>query len=149
MTPKPHSAERPHLANKVSLLAEQAAFFALATPAVIQATIRLARHRNRAFDELARQMRQSRPFRFRWLRNPRYLAATVARLEPLLPPRGYGSCFKRSLLLLDLWTRCGLEPTLHLGAVSDRKDRRFHAWVTTPDDGPRTSNRGHSEIWSG
>ena len=121
----------------------------LAIPAVLRAGARLVRHRDRPFDELAHRMRQARPFRRRWFRHPRYLAATVARLEPLLPPRGYGPCFKRSLLLLDLWTRCGLQPTLHLGAIRDRKDRHFHAWVTTPDNGPRTSNRGHTEIWSG
>ncbi len=149
MTSEPSSPTATRLAAKALDLAEKVAFFVVALPAVLRATSRLHRHRDRPFDQLAHQMRQVPTFRRKRLRNPRYLAATVARLAPILPPRGYGPCFKRSLLLLDLWARCNLEPTLHLGAVSDRKDRHFHAWVTTHEGGPRTSNGGHTEIWAG
>jgi hypothetical protein len=38
---------------------------------------------------------------------------------------------KRSLLLLDLWSRCGLRPRLHLGLRGGGyPGRRGHAWLT-------------------
>jgi hypothetical protein len=56
----------------------------------------------------------------------------VTRWAPLLPPHGIGPCLKRSLLLLDLWSRCGLAPRLHVGVALSATGRRAHAWVT-PD----------------
>jgi hypothetical protein len=52
-------------------------------------------------------------------------------LLPVLPPCGAGRCLKRSLLLLDLWSRAGLAPSLHLGVRGDGKTRGGHAWVET------------------
>ncbi|MEM6795283.1 MAG: lasso peptide biosynthesis B2 protein [Acidobacteriota bacterium] len=122
-----------------------------ALPAVARASCRLFRHRQESLDQLAVRMRSVRTWSARSprRRRPRALAAVVRRLESWLPPWGYGRCFKRSMLLLDLWSRCGLEPTLHLGTRRDRTDRLFHAWVTTSGDGPRTPDGGHEEIWSG
>lgn len=57
-------------------------------------------------------------------------AARVAqRLLPLLPPHSHGPCLRRSLLLLDVWTRCGLAPRLHLGVRTPTRDA--HAWLTS------------------
>lgn len=84
------------------------------------------------------------------LRRPDELAALADRLAPLLPPRRLGPCLRKSLLLLVLWARCGLEPRLHLGARKGqaggpRPD--FHAWVSA---GERVHGRGeHEELWSG
>ena len=38
---------------------------------------------------------------------------------------------KRSLILLHLWSRCGLEPELHLGVRRDPTEVfQAHAWVS-------------------
>ena len=65
-------------------------------------------------------------------RDPQLLAAATDRLCPVLPPWGMGRCLKRSLILLDLWSRCGLHPALHLG-IRPRKGGRWegHAWLST------------------
>ncbi|MEO1369489.1 MAG: hypothetical protein AAFX50_20105 [Acidobacteriota bacterium] len=135
----------------------KALFAVLATPAVWRASWRLVRSRKRRLDVLARDMRRVPRWRLAVLAHPGHLAATVDRWLWALPPWGYGRCFKRSLLLLDLWARCGLGPTLHLGArrsppedpASSPASRDFHAWVTTGDGGPWTSSEGHLEIWRG
>lgn len=59
-------------------------------------------------------------------------------LLPLLPPYGAGRCVKRSLILLDLWSRAGLQPKLHLGLREGDGLRQGHAWVTTRRDRIRT-----------
>jgi len=137
---------------------EKAFFFVLAGPAVLRAAGRLCLHRRQRIDTLADTMRAVTVFRWPVLRHPAYLAATVSCLLWILPPFSYGRCYKRSLLLLDLWSRCGLAPTLHLGAKAGADhevaghqdlDRQFHAWVTTSADGPWTSDNGHRSIWSG
>ncbi|MEM9556086.1 MAG: lasso peptide biosynthesis B2 protein [Acidobacteriota bacterium] len=103
----------------------------------------------RRLDELADALRRVRPpLRPRSLRNPLWLAACVGRLEPVLPPYRYGACLKSSLLLLDLWSRCGLEPVLHLGMRRADGEPRFHAWLEV-DGGPSTPRRGHTVLWSG
>ncbi len=38
---------------------------------------------------------------------------------------------KRSLFLLDLWSRAGLAPSLHIGLRRSDSDRGGHAWITT------------------
>jgi hypothetical protein len=38
---------------------------------------------------------------------------------------------KRSLFLLDLWSRAGLAPSFHLGLRGAAGDRGGHAWITT------------------
>ncbi|NOZ93869.1 MAG: hypothetical protein GXP47_03880 [Acidobacteria bacterium] len=66
------------------------------------------------------------------LRDPVALRELVDRILPWLPPRCLRSCLKRSLLLMDLWSRCGLAPRFHLGLLAG-KTREGHAWVTVED----------------
>jgi hypothetical protein len=84
--------------------------------------------------------------------DPYWLLASVDRLLPLLPPWRYGRCMRRSLLLLDLWARCGLRPRLHLGVRRAEEERyASHAWVTTTlvsgGPGPATSADGYLEAF--
>jgi hypothetical protein len=45
---------------------------------------------------------------------------------------------KRSLLLLHLWSRCGLAPRLHLGVSrAGEEGFRAHAWLTADVAGIR------------
>lgn len=70
------------------------------------------------------------------LANPLWLAATLERMLPFVPPRHYGPCLRRALILLELWSRCGLEPTLHIGFRPQAPRRDGHAWLTaTRPDG--------------
>ena len=82
------------------------------------------------FDELLRRLRIAKPYSGR-LAEPTLHLRVVNRLLRFLPPSGMGACMKRSLLLLRLWSRCGLAPRLHLG-VSHAGEERFraHAWLT-------------------
>jgi len=59
------------------------------------------------------------------------LPAVVDRLLRWLPSRRrMGRCVKRSLLLLEVWSRCGLAPTFHYGVGRDAAGaRRAHAWL--------------------
>ncbi len=102
--------------------------------------------------ELPDRLRAVPLFRAPWLRRPADLDGVVARLLPWLPPRRTGRCLKRSLLLLDLWSRCGLAPRLHLGVrLPGEGFLEGHAWVTTGDADLdlRTGPEGHEEMWSG
>jgi hypothetical protein len=111
----------------------RAGFFALALPAVMRASVRVAwLQRRLPLDALATRLRSTPRFALAVLAHPEWLLASLDRLLPLLPPRGYGRCLKRSLLLLDLWSRCGLRPRLHLAAPAARAGgtREGHAWVT-------------------
>jgi hypothetical protein len=63
--------------------------------------------------------------------DPRLELAVLERLLPVLPPYGAGRCVKRSLFLLDLWSRARLAPTFHLGLRGAGADRGGHAWITT------------------
>ena len=111
----------------------KAVFFLLALPAVARAAARLAwLERRLPLEELVTRLRAARSFRISTLARPEWLLATVDRLLFLLPPWRYGRCLKRSLLLLDLWSRCGLRPRLHLGVRRDGEQGRHqgHAWVT-------------------
>ncbi len=74
------------------------------------------------------------------LRDPMTCRDLVDRLLPWLPPRGLRSCLKRSLLLMDLWSRCGLAPRFHLGLLDEGEARNGHAWVTVPGDEPLCSD---------
>jgi hypothetical protein len=65
--------------------------------------------------------------------DPRLVLAIVERLLPVLPPYGAGRCVKRSLVLLDVWSRAGLEPAFHVGVRGSGPERGGHAWVTTRD----------------
>ncbi|MCG6964803.1 MAG: lasso peptide biosynthesis B2 protein [Acidobacteria bacterium] len=85
---------------------------------------------NAPLDRLAGLLRTGAPFPPA-LCDPGLHLENVNLLLPLLPPRGLRACFKRSLILMHLWHRCGLEPQLHLGVrPGDSGPRSGHAWVT-------------------
>jgi len=104
--------------------------------AVARAAVRVGFHeRRRSLPDLVRLLRST----------PRDPAcdpilslAALERLLPLLPPYGAGRCVKRSLLLLDLWSRAGVAPSLHLGLRGTANDRIGHAWITTREPGLET-----------
>lgn len=127
--------------------AEQLTFAVVALPIVLRACWRLWRlDRGHArLDELAQAMSRVAPLRAGWLRRPRLLAGCVDRLGSVLPPYGYGRCLKRSLLLLDLWGRCELEPSFHLGVRREGPERRFHAWLELE---PSPETRRHQVLWT-
>jgi hypothetical protein len=103
--------------------------------AVLRASARLSfRKRGASLPELVSRLRDAPPSRSA---DPLLSLAILERLLPLLPPYGTGRCVKRSLLLLDLWSRAGLDPELHLG-LSAGEERRGHAWVTTREAGFET-----------
>ena len=85
-------------------------------------------HRRRSLPALVATLR-STPRNRR--SDPRLTLSLLERLLPVLPPYGAGRCVKRSLLLLDLWSRAGLEPTLHLGLRRAAGERGGHAWIET------------------
>jgi hypothetical protein len=119
-------------------LVRNALFLLAVFPAVLAAALRLARHERRlAFDTLVAELRAAgrrRPLPAR-LAHPERLAGAAERLLAWLPPRGYGRCLKRALLLLELWSRCGLEVRLHLGFRAEGGGEA-HAWLTaTGPDG--------------
>lgn len=112
----------------------------------------------RRIDRLAKKYRlvelpdRVREVRGGGLEHPGWWDGALVRLLPLLPPYRFGRCLKRSLILLDLWTRCGLEPRLHLGVRRPGEDPlEAHAWVTTGDPrlDRRTGPEGWEEMWSG
>ncbi|HEV8629554.1 MAG TPA: lasso peptide biosynthesis protein [Thermoanaerobaculia bacterium] len=131
-------------------------FALLAMPAVVRAALRCAwLERQLTLEDLVARLRETPPFAVRALRRPEWLLATLDRVLPLLPPWHYGACLKRSLLLLDLWSRCELKPALHLGVRRDgASDRhRAHAWVTVAawpagTVAPATSSEGYPEAFS-
>lgn len=133
-------------------LARKALFACIVSPALVRAVLRLAwLDRRHDLEELAERMTRVRPWRLAWLDNPRYLAACAQRVAGLIPGRGFGPCLERSLLLLDLWSRCGLHPRIHLGALSaGEAEHRFHAWVSLPLDETRLTSvtARHAEIWA-
>lgn len=126
----------------------RAAFFLLALPALLRASVRVATlERRLPLDALVGRLRRTRPFLLAPLRRrPEWLLASLDRVLALLPPRGYGRCLKRSLFLLDLWSRCGLAPRLHLGVRrDDQREHEAHAWITvTPPPGSPASDLGTS-----
>lgn len=108
-----------------------------------------SRHR---LDQLTDELRRVPRFSYRTLADPQRLAACAERwamLWNLLRGQSeHGPCYLRSLLLLDLWARCGLHPELQLGAVLHHKTRHLHAWVTT-DGGPSCGVSSHAVVWTG
>jgi Transglutaminase-like superfamily len=110
----------------------RATFFLLALPLVLRASLRCAWWERRLqLDALVDRLRGVPPLAHEPLANPQWLLATLDRVCGLLPPWRYGRCLKRSLLLLDLWSRCGLCPRLHLGVRREGETRyQGHAWVT-------------------
>lgn len=131
-------------------LARQLLFAVIALPALVRALLRLnLLARRNDLEELAQRMASVRPWRLRLLSEPHNLSACVYRLASHLPPGEFGPCLKRSLLLLDLWSRCGLEPRIHLGGATAGAGRHgFHAWVSVSDDDEASRPPGYAEIWS-
>lgn len=98
---------------------------------VVASSIRVAwlfpRH---SLPVLVETLRGARPHRLS--ADPVLLAAVAEKLLPYLPPWNVGPCVRRSLVLLDLWSRCGLEPSLHLGLRDGATGvREGHVWVTS------------------
>jgi hypothetical protein len=117
----------------------KAIFAVTAAPIVVATAIRVARlGRGRAIGPLVAEIRRQpvRPLPSR-LAHPEWLAGTVELLLAILPPFDYGPCLRRALLLLDLWSRCGLDPRIHLGFRPGLPQLDGHAWLTagTPDGG--------------
>lgn len=130
-------------------LSSKALFLAAALPALLRAALRLTwLNRRHDLGELADRLRAVRPWKPSYLANPRYLNGSAERLVHLLPPRGFGHCLKHSFLLLDLWSRCGLEPRIHIGTLKLDGEPKFHAWVTVPGDEDQDTARDYAEIWS-
>ena len=120
-------------------------FLVAAAPAVVRAALRVAVcYRRHTLEEAAARLRDVPPFRLP-LARPLWLAGAVRLLAPPLPPWGIGPCLKRSLLLLDLWSRCGLEPSLHVGVERHGERGRGHAWVTAGE--LATSCHGFAEAF--
>lgn len=101
-------------------------------PLVVGSAIRLNLAHGRPLDQLAATLRNV-PLLPRPLRRPAHLMAGLEALLRWLPPRGMRSCLKRSLLQLDLLSRCGQRPRLHVGARSGAPGDG-HAWVTVDGD---------------
>ncbi|HEX2164295.1 MAG TPA: lasso peptide biosynthesis B2 protein [Thermoanaerobaculia bacterium] len=141
-------AARPRLAGPPGRLL----FAVAALPVLVRAAARVDRLLRRVpLEELPVRLRDVPPFAASWLRRPADLDAVLARLLPLLPPRRTGRCLKRSLVLLDLWSRCGLAPRLHVGVRRPGEGTlEAHAWVTTgaPELDRRSGPAGHRELWS-
>lgn len=130
---------------KVSERFRRTGFDLLVAPLVVVTGWRVARlDRRIGFEALLASLRDSgqRPLPG-WLARPEALAGAVERWLEVAPPRRYGRCLRRALLLLGLWSRCGLRPKLHIGFRADRPDRRGHAWVTAEGaDGARFAASG-------
>lgn len=109
--------------------------YARATLAAVSVALEIRRlHATIGFDQLVARLREGPPFRG-GLADPLVHGRVVRRLAPLLPV-GMGLCLKRSLILLRLWSRCGLHPQLHLGFMpNDASPWRGHAWLTAALDG--------------
>jgi hypothetical protein len=104
--------------------------------AIARAAVRVSFHqKRRSLPELVSNLRSTSRTSFC---DPLLSLAVLERLLPLLPPYGAGRCVKRSLLLLDLWSRAGLAPSFHLGLLSAGGERFGHAWVTTRERGLET-----------
>jgi hypothetical protein len=95
------------------------------------------------FDRLVEELRSGAPLTGA-LADPQLHLRVVSRLLPVLPPWRMGRCMKRSLLLLHLWSRCGLAPCLYLGVARGGGGLQGHAWLTAEADG-RTLGAGSSE----
>jgi hypothetical protein len=112
-------------------------------PALVRAVLRVRATSRLPIDERVARLRDVVPFRGRVLRDPERWSGYVARVSRWLPVDG-GPCLRRSLVLLDLHARCGLEPRLALAFRPDGAGAGDgHAWLTT-DDGPRRAAEG---VW--
>lgn len=105
--------------------------YARVTAAVAAQALRLAvLSRRGGLDHTLAVLRSGRRFRGA-VADPGPHLRVVNRLLPVLPPYRMGRCLKRSLLLLALWHRCGLEVRLHLGfRPAAAGPWEGHAWLT-------------------
>ena len=141
-----------HPAASSSELLSKLAFLTLALPALVRAAVRVHWHGRRLDPRrLPTRLRRTPLFRYALLQRPDRLATFAAILVRLIPSRRRHSCVEHSLLLLDLWSRCGLEPRIHYGVRLSPTDRAAHAWVSTDElpSGPAGSSLGCEPIWSG
>ena len=122
----------------------------VAAPFVLRAACRVAwLSRRHGIAELAARLRAAPPFHLAPLARPELWRTAVGRLAPLLPVCGRGACYAKSLLLLDLWARCGLVPRLHLSYQGGAGGVVGHAWVSAARDGGQVStpSLGHSPLF--
>jgi hypothetical protein len=121
-------------------------------PAVVWASIRTWwLYRRLPLDEACNALAEGRRLP-RPLRDPEGYSRVVNRLLGWLPPYDLGPCIKRSLLLLDLLSRCGLEPRFHLGVRNKGERREGHAWVTVdgrPDLSVGEMDYTEAFVWEG
>lgn len=112
------------------------------------AAVRVARlNRRLPLDQLVERIRQV-PALPLGLRKPEAFQAAVNRWYRWVPPRGLRSCLKRSYLLLDLWTRCGLQPEFHLGVRTVDGVHDGHAWLTVEGfDGGDNPKDGYEDAF--
>ena len=120
----------------------------LAPLVVIMAAMRVAwLCRRLPLDQLIERIRRV-PTLPKGLRRPVAFQKVVNRWYRWLPPRGFRSCLKRSYLLLDLWSRCGLEPEFHLGVRTVDGTKDGHAWLTVEGfDGAEIPADGYQETF--
>lgn len=81
------------------------------------------------------------------LRRPLWLRGLVDRLLPVLPPWGGGRCFKRSLTLLDLWSRCDLNPDFYMGVKAGEDKPEGHAWLAADGLPPSEKDEEYDVIY--
>ena len=115
---------------------------------VIVAAMRVAWWcRRLPLDQLVVRIRQV-PVLPESLRCPEKFQKLVNQWYRWLPPRGFRPCLKRSYLLLDLWSRCGLDPKFHLGIRTGENSREGHAWLTVEGfDGAENLEEGYEETF--
>ena len=98
-------------------------------------------------DRLVETLRTTRELPPR-LRRPEAFQGIVNRRYRWLPPYDLRACLKRSYLLLDLWSRCGLEPQFHIGLRKIDGEPDGHAWVSADGlDGGEMSSEGYKEAF--
>jgi hypothetical protein len=107
---------------------------ARAVAAAYRAGWRVQRGSRLPFDRLVEELRKGERFGAA-LADPDLHLRVVFRLSPVLPPWRMGRCMKRSLLLVNLWSRCGLAPCLHLGLPPLGEGLLGHAWLTAESEG--------------
>lgn len=131
----------------------KAAFFLAAAPFVWASARRVTALEARLdLEQLMERLRRAEAGALpRALTNPAWLDGTVARLLPLLPPRRLGPCLRRSLVVSELWSRCGLAPRLHVGVKTPLAVPEAHSWITaSATDGTAltsSSPSGHAEAF--
>ena len=114
-----------------------------AVAAAYGAAWRVQRRARLPFDQLLEELREGTPFTGA-LADPSLHLRVVSRLLPALPPWPMGRCMKRSLVLLHLWSRCGLVPCFHIGVARLGEGLPGHAWLTAEANG-NTLRAGSSE----